>query len=121
MYYWSRKKSIESNVATSKKEMEDEWDVEVICAIEEDELALMVMMREHIDYEDKWIIDSRYSNHMFDDQNGAMDVGWPLENEVLPDLNNIKEILPHNTKKQTKYIWLGVDVFEDPSDINVGE
>ena len=48
--------------------MDDEWDVEAICVIEEDELALVTMMREHIDYEDDWIIDSRCSNHMTDDR-----------------------------------------------------
>ena len=31
-------------------EMEEEWDVELY-AIEEDELALMAMMGDHIDYE----------------------------------------------------------------------
>ena len=35
----------ESNVATLKKEMEDECDAEVLCAIEKGELALMAMMR----------------------------------------------------------------------------
>ena len=49
---WSKKNSVESNVATSKKEMEDECDAEAICLIKEDELAFMAMMREHIDYED---------------------------------------------------------------------
>lgn len=53
---WSKKKSIESNVEISKKEEEDEWDAEALCAIEKDELAFMVMMREHIDYNDGWII-----------------------------------------------------------------
>ena len=56
--YWSRKKSIESNVTISKKKIEDEWDAEVLRPIVEDELALMAMMEEHIDYEDDWIIDS---------------------------------------------------------------
>nr|KAJ0192430.1 hypothetical protein LSAT_V11C800427740 [Lactuca sativa] len=32
---WSKKKSVESNVVTSKKEVEDEWDAEALCAIEE--------------------------------------------------------------------------------------
>nr|KAJ0221755.1 hypothetical protein LSAT_V11C200061040 [Lactuca sativa]KAJ0222678.1 hypothetical protein LSAT_V11C200061100 [Lactuca sativa]KAJ0222908.1 hypothetical protein LSAT_V11C200061060 [Lactuca sativa]KAJ0223901.1 hypothetical protein LSAT_V11C200061080 [Lactuca sativa] len=32
---WSKKKSVESNVVTSKKEVDDEWDVEALCAIEE--------------------------------------------------------------------------------------
>ena len=31
---------------------EDEWDTEAICVIEEDELALIAMMKEHID---KWL------------------------------------------------------------------
>nr|KAJ0196925.1 hypothetical protein LSAT_V11C700357830 [Lactuca sativa] len=32
---WSKKKSVESNVVTSKKEVEDEWDAEALFAIEE--------------------------------------------------------------------------------------
>ena len=63
------------NMATSKKEMEDEWDAKELCAIEEDELVLMAMMGEHINYEDDWIIDSGYSNHMTDDQSDTMEVG----------------------------------------------
>ena len=35
---WSRKKVVESNMTTSKKEMDNEWDVELLCGIEEDEL-----------------------------------------------------------------------------------
>ena len=61
-----RKKSTKSNVASSNMEME-EWDAEVLDAIEEDELALMVMMGDHINYENDWIIDSGYSNHVIDD------------------------------------------------------
>ena len=49
---WSKKKSFESNVASSNMAMEDEWDANALCLIEEDELSLMVMMGEHIDYED---------------------------------------------------------------------
>ena len=41
----------------SKKEREDEWDAKTICVIREDELELRVMMREHTDYKDDWIID----------------------------------------------------------------
>ena len=55
--------------------MEDEWDVEVLCATEEDKLALMAIMGEHIDYEDDWIIDSGCLNYMNDDQSGTMEVG----------------------------------------------
>ena len=43
---------MESNVATSKKKMEDEWDAEVLYVIGKIELVLMTMMIEHIDYED---------------------------------------------------------------------
>ena len=74
---WSKKKLVESNVTTSKKEMEDEWDAEVLCPRVEDVLALMTMMGEHIDYDDDWIIDSKCLNHMIDDQSGVMEAGWP--------------------------------------------
>jgi len=90
---WSKKKPIESNVASSNREMEEEWDVEVLYAIEEDELALMAMMGDHIDYENDWIIDSGYPNHMIDNQSGAMEEGCPSEKEVLPGLEQIEEIL----------------------------
>nr|KAJ0226333.1 hypothetical protein LSAT_V11C100003300 [Lactuca sativa] len=37
---WSKKKSIENNVVTSKKEAEDEWDVEALFAIEENKTKI---------------------------------------------------------------------------------
>ena len=74
---WSKKKYVESNVASSNMKMEDEWDAEVLCLIEEDELVLMVMMKEYIVYEDDWIIDLGCSNHTTDDQSGAMEEGGP--------------------------------------------
>ena len=43
----------------------------------------MVMIGEHINYEDDWIIGLGCSNHMADDQSDAMEVGWPSEKEVL--------------------------------------
>ena len=49
---WSKKKSVKSNVTPFNMEMEEEWDANVLCPIEEDELALMTMMGEHIGYED---------------------------------------------------------------------
>ena len=49
---WSKKKSVKSNVAFSNIEIEEECDAKAMCVIEEDELALMAMMRENIDYED---------------------------------------------------------------------
>ena len=108
-------------MATSKKEIEDEWDADVLCLIEEDELALMAMMGEHTGYEDDWIIDSRCSNHMIDDQSDAIEVEWPLEKEVLLDLDNIEEILPHKLGEQIVHFFLNADVPEDPSDTDIGE
>ena len=49
----------------------------------------MAMMGDHIDYENDWLIDSGYSNHMIDDQSAAMEEGWPSEKEVLPGLEQI--------------------------------
>ena len=57
MVCWSREEPVESNVASlcnvtsSNMEMEEEWDAEAICVIEEDKLELMAMMEEYIDYE----------------------------------------------------------------------
>ena len=93
-------------------EMEEEWNAEALCAIEEDELPFMVMMGELIDYEDDWIIDSRCSNHMTDDQRDAIEEGWTLVKEVLSNLDNIEEILPQKMGEQTVHICLSVDVPE---------
>ena len=82
--YCRCKKKSESNVATSKNEMEDEWDTEELCVIEEDKLALMTMMGEHIDYEDDLIIDSWYSNHMTNNQSAPIEAVWPSKKEILP-------------------------------------
>ena len=101
--------------------MEDEWDADVLCLIEEDELALMVMMGEHIGYENYWIIDSRYSNHMIDDQSDTVEAEWPSEKEVLSDLDNIEEILPHKMGEQIVHFFLNADVPENPSDNDIGE
>ena len=100
---------------------------------EEDELALMAMMGEYIDYVDDWIIDSGCSNHMTDNQSGATEAGWPSEDEVLQDLDNVEKILLQNTGEQTKeilpqkmgeqivHICLSADVPGDPSNTNDGE
>ena len=66
----------------------------------------MAMMEDHIDYENDWIIDSGCSNHMIDDQSGAMEEEWPSEKEVLPGLEQIEEIFLQNTGEQTKKILL---------------
>ena len=74
--------------------------------IEEDELTLMAMRRDHIDYENDWIIESGCSNHTIDDQSGAMEEELPSEKEVLPGLEQIEEILLLNTGEQTEEILL---------------
>ena len=56
-------------------EMKEEWAAQVIYAIEKDDLALMEMMEEYIDYENDWIIDLGCSNHVIDDHIGVMEVG----------------------------------------------
>ena len=70
---WSKKKSVENNVASSNMEMEEEWDIEVLYVIEEDELALMVTMGDHINDENDWIVDLGCSNHMTGDQSKLQD------------------------------------------------
>ena len=68
-----QEKSVESNVASSNMEMEEKWDAEVLYAIEEDELALMATMGDHINYENNWIVDSGCSNHITGDQSKLQD------------------------------------------------
>ncbi|KAI3500109.1 hypothetical protein L1887_35925 [Cichorium endivia] len=92
---WSKKKSIESNTATSKKEIEDEWDAEALYAMEENELALMAMMREHIDYEKDWIIDSGCSNHMTGDQKKLQNLKEYKGSRVVLTANNSRLSIAH--------------------------
>ena len=99
----------------------EEWDAEVLYAIEEDEQALMAMMGDHIDYENDWIVDSGCSNHMIDDQSDAIKAEWPSEKEVISDLDNIEEILPHKMGEKIVHFFLNVDVPEYPSDTDIGE
>lgn len=58
--YWSKKKSVESNAATSNSNEKsgDDWDAEAFFAIEEEDLALTATIYESIDHENDWIIDS---------------------------------------------------------------
>jgi hypothetical protein len=79
-----------SLVVTSKKEIEDEWDAEALCAIEENELALMTMMGERINYENDWIIDSGCSNHMTGDQNKLQDVKEYKGSRMVLTANNAR-------------------------------
>lgn len=56
--YWSKKKYVESNTATSnqKKDSNEEWEVEASVVIEEKELALVVAIPDQINYESDWIV-----------------------------------------------------------------
>nr|KAJ0222293.1 hypothetical protein LSAT_V11C200057670 [Lactuca sativa] len=84
---WSKKKSVESNVVTSKREIEDEWDAEALCAIEENELALMTMMGE------------RCSNHMTGDQNKLQDVKEYKGSRMVLTVNNARLPIAQIEKK----------------------
>jgi hypothetical protein len=62
-----RTKFMESNAVTSK--IEDEWDVEALFVIEEeDELAFTTTISDQINYEKDWIVDFGCSNHMTGDK-----------------------------------------------------
>ncbi|KAL7605611.1 hypothetical protein Lser_V15G19263 [Lactuca serriola] len=69
---------------TSKKEIEDEWDAKELCVIEENELKLMEMIGECVNYESNWIIDSRCSTHMTGDHKKLQDMkGYKGSHMVL--------------------------------------
>ena len=53
--------------------MEEERGAEVLYAIEEDQLALVATVGDHINYENDWIVDSGCSNHMTSDQRKLQD------------------------------------------------
>ena len=42
----------------------------------------MALIGEHIDYKNDWIVDSGYSNHMADNQSGAMEAGGLGEESI---------------------------------------
>ncbi|KAE8704364.1 PLAC8 family protein [Hibiscus syriacus] len=68
--YWTKKKHVESNTATScsKENSEDGWDAEALFVTEEEELALTITTPERIDYKNNWIVDYGCSNHMTGDK-----------------------------------------------------
>ena len=47
---------MESNDTTSRSE--EEWDVEALIAIDEEETTLTITSSDRIDYENDWIVDS---------------------------------------------------------------
>lgn len=99
---WSKKKSIESNVATSKSE--EKWDAEGLFATEE-ELALTATASEHIDYEKDWIVDSRCSNHMTGDKEKLQNLSEYKGSREVVIANNSKLPIAHigNTVVSPQY------------------
>ncbi|KAF2296638.1 hypothetical protein GH714_000798 [Hevea brasiliensis] len=93
---WSKKRSVESNTATSntKEKSEDDWDAEAFFAAEE-ELALTVTTSEQIDYNNDWIIDSSYSNHMIGDKEKLQDLSEYKGSRVVVTANNSKLPIAH--------------------------
>jgi Zinc knuckle len=93
---WSKKKSAESNIATSssKEKCEDDWDVEASYAVEEVELAFTAM-DERIDYENDWIVDSGCSNHMTGDKQKFENLSEYKGNRVVVIANNSRLPIAH--------------------------
>ena len=90
---WSKKKIIESNAATSKSE--DEWDVEALFAMEEEELALTATTFNQINYENDWIVDSGCSNHMTGDKEKLQNLLEYKGSRVVVTANNSKLPIAH--------------------------
>ncbi|KAE8660144.1 hypothetical protein F3Y22_tig00116958pilonHSYRG00159 [Hibiscus syriacus] len=90
--YWTTKKTVESNIATScsKENSEDGWDAEVLFATEEEELTLTVTTPERIDYKNDWIVDSGCSNHM----TGDIDSG--CSNHMTGDKQKLQNLSEYN-------------------------
>ncbi|KAG8488484.1 hypothetical protein CXB51_016201 [Gossypium anomalum] len=81
---WSKKKTIESNAATSKSE--EEWDAEALVAIEEEE---------QINYKKDWIVDSGCSNHMTDDKEKLQNLSKYKGNRVAVTASDSKLPIAH--------------------------
>jgi len=94
---WSKKKSTESNIATSssKEDSEDSWDAEALLAIEEEELALTVTTPEKINYENDWIVDSGCSNHMTGDRQKLQNCSEYKGNRVVVTADNSRLPIAH--------------------------
>ncbi|KAH9726925.1 hypothetical protein KPL70_008466 [Citrus sinensis] len=94
---WSKKKSTESNIATSssKEDSEDSWDAEALLAMEEEELALTVTTLEKINYENDWIVDSGCSNHMTGDRQKLQNCSEYKGNRVVVTADNSRLPIAH--------------------------
>ncbi|KAE8730369.1 tir-nbs resistance protein [Hibiscus syriacus] len=94
---WTKKKPVESNIATSssKENSEDGWDVEVLFATEEEELALTVTTPERIDYKNDWIVDFGCSNHMTGDKQKLQNLSEYNEGHVVVTADNSRLQITH--------------------------
>ena len=115
---WSKKKHVESNVATSssKENEEDDWDVVSFFTKEEEELALTATTPERIDYENGLIVVSGGSNHMTGDRGKLQNLSeykgnhvvfdevsswWSSEKEELPDSKEFEDKLQQKMENDT--------------------
>nr|KAJ0228531.1 hypothetical protein LSAT_V11C100047710 [Lactuca sativa] len=81
---------MEGNVVISKKEIEGEWDAEALCSIKENELELMAIMGESVNYENDCIIDLGCFYHMIGDQNKLQDVKEYKGHRMVLTTNNAR-------------------------------
>ncbi|KAJ4978478.1 hypothetical protein NE237_009258 [Protea cynaroides] len=90
---WSKKRTVESNAATSKSE--EEWDAEALFAAEDEELALTAITYKEIDYEKDWIVDSGCSNHMTGDKEKLQNLSKYKGSRVVVTANNSNLPIAH--------------------------
>ncbi|KAF2312969.1 hypothetical protein GH714_002268 [Hevea brasiliensis] len=92
--YWSKKRYVESNTATSntKEKSKEDWDAEAFFAAEEEELALTITASEQIDYDNDWIIDSGCSNHMTGDKEKLQDLSKYKGSRVVQDVKVYRDL-----------------------------
>nr|GMC49313.1 Retrovirus-related Pol polyprotein from transposon TNT 1-94 [Ipomoea batatas] len=91
---WHRKKVVESNAATSKKD-EEEWDAEVSYVSNKSEQALTATTLKHVDYGNDWIVDSGCSNHMTGDAEKLQNVAEYRGGRVVVTASNSKLPIAH--------------------------
>ncbi|XP_070678596.1 uncharacterized protein [Malus domestica] len=112
---WAKKKSAESNTATSssKENSEDGWDAEALFATEEEELALTVTTPERIDYNNDPTSGRCYTSRdvVFDEASSW----WSSEKEVLPDSREFGEQLQQKIGEHTIQLQPSSDESGDPN------
>ncbi|OIT03777.1 hypothetical protein A4A49_43473, partial [Nicotiana attenuata] len=94
---WSKKKSVESNAATSNsnEKSEEDWDAEAFFAREEEDLALITTISESIDHENDWIVDSGCANHMTGDKQKLQNLTAYNGSRVVVTANNSRLPIAH--------------------------